>query len=311
MEKIFELFTHHFIVSGIELNILIPPVVAFVISFFTSIAGISGAFLLMPYQVSVLNYASPSASGTNLVYNIIATPGGIYRYIKEGRMLWPLSAVVIAGTVPGSLAGFYSRVFFLNDPAIFRIFAGIFLFYIGVRMANDIYKKQSDICSEAEIKDAYPIDAKECRIDIKLLSFSRVSFFFNGNDYSFNVPGLFLIAFFVGVAGGAYGIGGGAIIAPFCMAAYGLPVYTIAGAALFSGFVTALFGVVFYAFMPVADGIAATPDIALGALFGIGGFLGIYLGARVQRFIPEKPVRVGICGLLVITGAAYLIQSLF
>jgi uncharacterized membrane protein YfcA len=30
----------------------IPPLVAFVISFFTSMGGVSGAFLLLPFQMS-------------------------------------------------------------------------------------------------------------------------------------------------------------------------------------------------------------------------------------------------------------------
>ena len=82
-------------------NILLPPLIAMFISFFTSMAGISGAFLLLPFQMSVLNYTAPSVSGTNHVFNIFAIPSGVYRYIKEGRMAWPLTLVVVAGTLPG------------------------------------------------------------------------------------------------------------------------------------------------------------------------------------------------------------------
>ena len=40
-----------FPLSGVETFILIPPLVAFGISFFTSMGGISGAFLLLPYKL--------------------------------------------------------------------------------------------------------------------------------------------------------------------------------------------------------------------------------------------------------------------
>lgn len=40
--------------------------------------GISGVFLLMPFQMSVLGYAGPSASATNLVFNLFATPAAYY-----------------------------------------------------------------------------------------------------------------------------------------------------------------------------------------------------------------------------------------
>ena len=44
----------------------LPPVVAFVISFFTSMVGISGAFLLLPIQISFLGLTGPAVSATNL-----------------------------------------------------------------------------------------------------------------------------------------------------------------------------------------------------------------------------------------------------
>ncbi|MBI5253753.1 MAG: TSUP family transporter, partial [Euryarchaeota archaeon] len=78
-----------FPVSGVETPIFVPPLVAFVISFFTSMGGVSGAFLLLPFQMSVLNFTSPAVSATNFVYNIVAIPSGVYRYLREGRMAWP------------------------------------------------------------------------------------------------------------------------------------------------------------------------------------------------------------------------------
>jgi uncharacterized membrane protein YfcA len=65
-----------FPISGVEVNPLIPFMVAFFVSFFTSMGGVSGAFLLLPFQVSFLGYTAPSVSGTNQVFNIVAIPSG-------------------------------------------------------------------------------------------------------------------------------------------------------------------------------------------------------------------------------------------
>jgi hypothetical protein len=54
-----------FSASGVEVNPLIPPLVALVVSTFTSMGGISGAFLLLPFQVSVLNSTSPSVGSVS------------------------------------------------------------------------------------------------------------------------------------------------------------------------------------------------------------------------------------------------------
>ncbi|MGD8493381.1 MAG: hypothetical protein PVH44_07220, partial [Desulfobacterales bacterium] len=58
-----------FPLSGVETSILIPPLVAFGISFFTSMGGISGAFLLLPFQMSVLGFTSPSVTATKFLFN--------------------------------------------------------------------------------------------------------------------------------------------------------------------------------------------------------------------------------------------------
>ena len=100
----------------------------------------------------------------------------------------------------------------------------------------------------------------------------------------------------VGLIGGTYGIGGGAIIAPFLAAIFQLPIYTIAGAALMGTFLTSLAGVGIY------SAIGVPPDWALGALFGLGGFCGMYLGARLQKFFSGKVIRIGLG--LVISGLA-------
>ena len=64
-----------FPVSGVEVNPLVPLLVAFVVSALTAPAGVSGAFLLLPFQMSVLGFTSPAVSPTNLIFNVLATPG--------------------------------------------------------------------------------------------------------------------------------------------------------------------------------------------------------------------------------------------
>lgn len=127
--------------AGIEVQPWIPPIVAFGISFFTSMGGISGAFLLLPFQMSFLGYVNPSVSATNHVFNIVAIPSGVFRYWREGRMVWPLAWVVILGTLPGVFIGAILRVAYLPDPLRFKLFASAVLFYLGVRMARDLMKK--------------------------------------------------------------------------------------------------------------------------------------------------------------------------
>jgi uncharacterized protein len=42
--------------------------------------------LLLPFQVSVLGTPSPAVTPTNLLYNVVATPGALYRYWRQGHL---------------------------------------------------------------------------------------------------------------------------------------------------------------------------------------------------------------------------------
>ena len=308
----------YFPVSGIEVQPAFPLVVAFVVSFFTSMGGVSGAFLLLPFQVSVLGFTSPAVSPTNLIFNIVAIPSGVYRYIREGRMAWPLTWVIIVGTLPGVLIGAIIRIKYLPSPRAFKLFVGCVLLYIGVRMLYELVQKkglgkekikamenkfkqrvaQMRQEKKAKLAAGLPSDAVVKNISA---SIRRIEYEFYGESYAFNTWGLLLITFIVGIVGGTYGIGGGAIIAPFLITFYSLPVYTIAGSALMGTLLTSIVGVGFYTIiapMYAHTGLAIAPDWKLGILLGIGGFAGMYCGARAQKFVPSKIIRC-VLGLLI------------
>jgi hypothetical protein len=48
------------------------------------------------------------------------------------------------------------------------------------------------------------------------------------------------------------------------------------------------------------------PDWILGALFGVGGMLGIYLGARTQRYVPARLLKGMLAVILMSVALNYL-----
>lgn len=291
--------------AGIEVEPWIPPLVAFIISIFTSVGGVSGAFLLLPFQVSVLGFTNPSVSSTNQLYNIIAIPGGVIRYIKEGRMVWPLTWIVIAGTLPGVFIGAIIRVEYLPDPTAFKIFAGFVLLYIGIRMLLDLIKAKSNgKMKNAEEKfrelvknwknSEHNSSLQDELPKVKLIKFNfkKLEYDFYGERFSVSTPMIFFISSIVGIVGGIYGIGGGAIMAPIFVALFHLPVYTVAGAALMGTFITSIAGVIYYQILSYFyPQFSVAPDWLLGILFGIGGLAGIYTGATLQKYVPAKIIK--------------------
>lgn len=287
-----------FPVSGIETQIWLPPLVAFVVSLFTSMVGISGAILLLPFQVSVLGYTTPSVSATNLVYNLVAIPGGVYRYWKEGRMAWPLVWVILAGSLPGTLAGWWLHVHHLPEPGLFIVFVGAVLLLVALQVLMGIGQASRP---PGQLTNNSTIATRS-------ISIRRIELGFQDQNYTFSTGGMFALALVVGIIGGAYGIGGGAIIAPFCIGLFRLPVYIVAGAALVGTLVTSAFGIALYALLPAPADMPTDPDWLLGLLFGAGGFAGIYAGARLQKYVPEKLLKTGLGIFLLVLALNYLLN---
>ncbi|RLJ67651.1 sulfite exporter TauE/SafE family protein [Sulfurisoma sediminicola] len=266
-----------FEVSGVTVPFWLPPLVAFVISFFTSMVGISGAFLLLPFQMSVLGYVAPSVSATNLVFNLVAIPAGVWRYAREGRMDWRLAWTIAAGTLPGLLAGWWLRVHWLADPRAFKFFAGLVLAVLALKLLRDARGQSRDPAGTAAAAD-------------------------------FRARPVFLLALAIGVIGGAYGVGGGAFMAPFLVASLGMSLHGIAGATLFGTLVTSVAGVALYQFLPAPPGIETRPDWALGILFGFGGAAGMYVGAMTQKRVSQRALKLGLACILALLALLYVTQ---
>jgi uncharacterized membrane protein YfcA len=263
--------------------------------------------------MSVLGFTSPAVSATNLLYNVVAIPGGVSQYIREKRMAWPIAWTTLVGTLPGIFIGAILRVRYFSGGRQAKFFVGLVLLWLGYRLLHEFatgsrYSSEAKRAVEAKFRGRLPKDAV---VETKHVSFRRTEYEFWGHSFSFSPGALFALSLAVGVAGGIYGIGGGAIIAPFVVSVLHLPVYTIAGAALFGTFVTSIAGVGFFEFLhwaKISADVPVRPDWLLGTLFGMGGLAGTFVGARLQKYLPERLIRL-LLGLLV-TGLAlsYILQ---
>lgn len=272
----------YFPTADIDVSPFVPPLMAFAVSFFSSMGGVSGAFLLLPLQMTFLGYTNPSVSATNQLYNVFSSPGGIFRYCRERRLLWPLSWIIIAGAVPGVVAGGFIRLHWLAQVRPFKLFVALVLFGIALEMLYDLLGRRRAAPACGAPGSARPV------VEVTESGLSRVAYTFSGRLYAFSVPAVCACSVAVGLIGGIYGIGGGAIIAPFLVSMFRLPIHTVAGATLMATFANAVAGVLFYvAVAPFYPGLSVAPDWGLALLFGLGGVSGMYCGARFQKRVPS------------------------
>jgi uncharacterized membrane protein YfcA len=246
---------------------------AFLVALATTPAGVSGAVLLLPVQLSVLGVPSPAVTPTNLLFNVSAVPGGLLRFARERRLLNPLTGLLVAGSLPGVIAGSVIRVEWLaGDRAFLFVAAGVLL-PLGLWLllgAQRMPARRREVTARAR-------------------------------------AALCATALVVGTLGGIYGIGGGSLLAPLLLAV-GFSAYQVAPATLASTFLTSIVGIAAYQVLQVTHGGTIAPDWALGLWLGAGGFAGSYLGARLQRHVPETGLR-RLLGLVACLVAARYLQE--
>jgi len=238
----------------------------------TTPAGVSGAVLLLPIQVSVLGVPSPSVTPTNLIFNLFATPSGVLRYrrLGGGPIRSPLANRLLVGTIPGVVVGAVIRVEWLSGQQGFYLAAAAVLATLGTMLV---------------IRRPTPSD--------RPLSLALVP------------P----IAAAVGVVGGVYGIGGGSFLAPILILG-GYTAYAVAPAALLSTLAASIVGVITFVVLGVTSAsdssIEIMPDWGIGVAAGMGGVIGAYLGASLQSRIPEPALRRLLGWLALVIAARYL-----
>lgn len=242
-------------------------VAGLVVAVLTAPVGVSGAVFLLPVQMDLLHVPNPAVTPTNLLYNVVSGPGALWRYWSQGQRPGALTTYMVAGTVPGVVAGACVRVYLIPDVTTFRLVAAAVLLPMGLWLVWRTLRPS-----------AVP----------------------RGSDPSRNfVVGLGAV---VGVVGGVYGIGGGSLLAPI-LVARGLAVATVAPAALASTFVTSIVGAITFGILALRTDEAAAPDWGLGIACGLGGLVGGYLGARWHSRLPDRALAL----LLGLTAAALAI----
>src|ERR1700733_13839530 len=249
---------------------------AYVVAVLATPAGISGAVLLLPFQVSVLGTPSPAVTPTNLLYNVVATPGALYRYWRQHQTGGRLALLLIAGTLPGVIAGSVIRVELLPGPRVFDLVVAAVLMPLGIWLA---------LTRPSRLPDP------------------------DGPDRLIPVPVLVILAAAVGCVGGIYGIGGGSILAPVLIGTGRRPA-EVAPAALAATFVTSVAGVGTFAILSIHHPGSVAPDWAPGIALGVGGLAGAYAGARLQSRLPDAVIRRLVGVLVVVIGARYLWSGL-
>ncbi|MDT3438950.1 MULTISPECIES: sulfite exporter TauE/SafE family protein [unclassified Pseudofrankia] len=254
-------------------TILLGFAAGLLIAAVTAPVGVSGAVFLLPVQLDVLRVPNPAVTPTNLLFNVVATPGPLVRYRQQNQLRGPLVRLLVLGTLPGVVAGAVIRVHLAPGARLFRLLLGGLLLPLGIWLVARTLR--TDRTSSAPPPRPRIVAA---------------------------------LALVVGVLGGIYGIGGGSILGPI-LVGRGMPVTVVAPATLASTFLTSVVGAVTYGLLALTTPGNIAPHWILGLACGLGGQCGGYLGARLQPRLPNTALKLLLGTLAMALAVLYLIQA--
>jgi uncharacterized membrane protein YfcA len=216
--------------------------------------------------------------------------GGVFSYWREKRVLWQLGFVAAAGGIFGSILGPRLRTGPLAEIGRFEIMFGILMGLVGLGL---IFKKKREI--------------KVGKVESMSGSLFKQEFIFAKNTYTYSTVIVFIAGIFAGTVSTSFGIGTGILLVPFYTAVLKLPIYAVASSALLSTLIISFSGTFVYS--SLNGGFAAAPDIKLGFLLGVGGVIGGFTSAKVQKKLSSNTLHKLLGIILIIWSLIYIKQG--
>ena len=254
-------------------DLLLAAAAGFLVAVVCTPVGVSGAVLLLPAQTGVLGLAGPAVSSTNLLFNVVSTPGGLARLSRSPLLTRTDVVAVLAAAIPAAVAGALLRVTILADAAAFRLVVAAALLPLAGTLFWRLARPVTDAAQE---KDEHQVPGRTRGWVVRLT----------------------VLAGLTSVIGCAVGFGGGSLLAPALVVATSRTPRVVAPLALLSTFAASVTGLVAYTVLEAVDFGArpAAPNWTVGLALGLGGLAGSLVGARLQPHLPER----GLTGLLAV-----------
>lgn len=283
----------------------------------------SGTFALA-YSASILQFNGVALSPTTLLITFLNPFGALLGFKRERQWNLDVALWLCVGAVLGAPLGPFIRVYALSDPVPFKALIGVALVLTAVQLCIEISpwylrraarqrafkhkfaRATAESRSAGRLPSGLPADFRITTVE-RSLRHVRIAYW--GEEATLKTPAMLVIGFVVGVAGSTLGIGGGFLLVPILVIAYGLPLYVVVAASIPYVIVLSFAGLLGYLVtLPLLTGVSIPPDWGFGLFVASGAIAGAWLAAKTQRFIPEaflKPMLGAVTGAV---GALYLIN---
>lgn len=290
----------YFTIGGTYMNPLVVLIGAFLIGCMFVIVGAAGGLFTAAFQITIVGTngmvgvnAANAVKPTNLFLTLCSPITGVYSYLKEGRLAWPVALFFVGGILLGAfwIGPTYSAKYL--PMKAYKFYLGFFCLALFIKLWSEstkraIEKKKSIKAIvqkfNAELKRAKE-EGRAAQLGKVALekgwTLTRINFSFWGEAFTANPLLLFFGGVIIGCIASAFGVGGGFMLVPFMTTIMGYPMYLAVPISLCGTFGTSLGGIARY----MLNGYQ--PDWIMAALIAIGAIAGGKVGPMIQKKLPE------------------------
>lgn len=288
-----------------------------------ALVGEAAGIFALPYQMSILQFSTPSVTPTTQLLTFINPFGALFGFRRNRQWNLDLALWVCVGGIVGGLTGPFLRITLLSDVKPFTFTVGLALGVAGVHLCVAAVKgfrkrKSGDgieakFHAEAKTRRAQGLSPSGLPAGLGINTAKRqgvhLTIEFWEQHWTVNQIFMFLTGAGVGVISAALGVGGGFLLVPIFAAVYGLPMHVLVAATIPYVIVLSAVGLFTYGvILPAVVGSAIPPEWSWGFFAAAGGILGAWCAAKTQRFVPEHLLKLMLGSITALAGALYVID---
>jgi len=270
-------------------DILLLPLLGFIIALPSSMVGIGGGFIIVPILIWIFHLPPQNAIAVSLVAISGTTISATIAYIKQGRVHYILGLLYDILDIPGVAIGAYLTTLLPSD-----LLTGIVGFFIvSLSIILLLHKEYDPLSIRREVLNIEGRAWKRRKIDSSGRSF----------EYMVRRPDLALLSSFMGgIVTGLAGLGGG-ITDTTTMILLGVPPHIAVATSEFAMALTNGAGV-------IAHGLLSNILIDYALLLTIGTVIGAQLGSLLAKRVRAKTLKKLICLAAFLVGIRLILLAL-
>lgn len=261
-----------------------PALFGLLVGFLVGLTGVGGGSLMTPFLVAVMGVPAPTAVGTDLVYATVTKLTGSVQHYRQRSVNLEVALFLGLGSIPAGLLGvvtleYMERIFdaeMLKSVMISIIAATLVLVGASLIFREYFMPRRGD---DASGKPG--VWSGKGPMSTRRRAYTIV----------FGAMGGYLV--------GLTSIGSGSIMAIILLLLYPLAPAIVVGTDIAHATVLSLV-------VGLAHMTQGNVDFALAGTLLLGSIPGVLIGARLAPYIPGKPLKTILAGMLIFVGLRLL-----